>query len=81
MKTRGLIMAVAMAFSSAAYAAEPVRQAGVQGTVNASNAARPSTRLDVIVYPDGGGLDADPDIGQSAMSLPRADTPAAIRRH
>ena len=81
MKTHALIMAAAMAFSSAAYAAEPVRQPGVQGIVNTSCVARYQARLNIIVWPDGGGLEADPDIGQSAMSPPHADMLAAIRRH
>lgn len=76
-----VIVAVAIAGSSATYAAEPIRQPGAQGIVNTSSVARHDARLHVIVYPDGGGLEADPDIGQSAMKPPNADMPAAIRRH
>lgn len=81
MKTPVLIAAIAMAFSSAACADEPVRQPGAQGIVNTSSVSGYDARLHIIVYPDGGGLEADPDIGQSALRPPDADTPAAICWH
>jgi hypothetical protein len=79
MKTYGFIMAVAMAFSSAAYAAEPVRQAGMQAIVNTSCVARYDARLQIIVWPDGGGLEADPDIGMLAMNPVDPEAPALRR--
>jgi hypothetical protein len=66
MKMPVRIAAIVMAFLSAAYAAEPVRQPGAQGIVNTSSVAGYDARVHIIVYPDGGGLEADPDIGQSA---------------
>jgi hypothetical protein len=81
MKTLVLIVTIAMAVSSAVYADEPVRQPGAQGIVNTSSVAGYDARLHIIVYPDGGGLEADPDIGQSALRPPDADAPAAIRWH
>lgn len=66
MKTPAIVIAALAMLSSVASAVEPVPQAGVRTTTSASCAARPGTRLHIIVYPDGGGLEADPDVGQSA---------------
>jgi len=60
--------AVAVALSCAIRAAEPVRQAGFQGIQQIGLQARSGTAVSVIVWPDGGGLEADPDIGMPAAS-------------
>lgn len=80
MKTPLVVVAALVTLSSAA-AAEPACQAGVRTIVSASCAVRPSTRLGAIVYPDGGGLEADPDIGQLALKPAAPGAPAVVRRH
>ena len=55
----------------------------VASDARASEAARPQkqsgTVVNVIVRPDGGGLDADPDVGMPAFR-PAGLTPPADRR-
>jgi hypothetical protein len=77
MRTLLVVTAAAVAFSSMAFAAEVVREPGATNG-DATSYRPPRTGIvNVIVRPDGGGLEADPDIGMPALQ-PTGLAPAAV---
>ena len=63
---------------SSAFAADVVRNSDVLVARTAAYQALPGTVLSIIVRPDGGGLDADPDVGAPAMVPADPATPAEM---
>jgi len=71
-----VVAAVAVAFSWAVRAGEPVREADAQGIEEIGPQVQSGKTVRVIVWPDGGGLEADPDIGMPAASPTDQKAPA-----
>ena len=81
MKTLMAAMAAAVAVSSPAAAVDAVRDAGTPVAETAAYRAPMGTTLSIIVRPNGGGIEADPDIGMPAMTPVDPGVPAATDRH
>lgn len=78
--TRTLIIVAGAALSTAAFAADPVR-APERPAAQAMHVQSPQGAVvNRIVWPDGGGLEADPDVGMPALRSDGGTPPAMTNR-
>jgi len=81
MRTLMAVTAAVVALSSPAFAADAARDAGTPVAETAAYRAPTGTTLSIIVRPNGGGIEADPDIGMPAKTPVDPGEPAASDRH